>query len=141
MTAPYTGGCACGAIRYEIVSEPLMSVHCQCLDCQRITGTGHASFLAFPAAQARLVGTPKFHGVTADSGNTASRGFCTNCGSFVVAMSTGFPDFFLVSAGSLDDPSRFAPQAVVYASRAQRWDVVDSNLTRFPKLPPPSPSR
>jgi len=139
MTTSYSGGCACGAIRYEIDSEPLMSLHCQCLDCQRITGAGHASFLVFPAAQARLTGAPKFHGVIADSGNTASRGFCASCGSFVVAKSTGHPDFFMVSAGSLDDPSRFAPQAVVYASRAQRWDGIDPNLARFPKLPPPPP--
>lgn len=45
MSNAFTGGCACGAIRYEISSEPLFSNHCQCRDCQRKSGTGgvHAS--------------------------------------------------------------------------------------------------
>jgi hypothetical protein len=37
-----TGGCACGAIRYEISAEPLAMNHCQCRDCQRKSGTGDA---------------------------------------------------------------------------------------------------
>ena len=32
MDKPYTGGCACGAIRYSIASEPLFANHCQPLD-------------------------------------------------------------------------------------------------------------
>ena len=43
MSKPYTGGCACGAIRYEIPSEPLVMTDCQCRDCQQRSGTGHGS--------------------------------------------------------------------------------------------------
>jgi hypothetical protein len=35
MSKPYTGGCACGAIRYEIAAEPIVMNDCQCLDCRR----------------------------------------------------------------------------------------------------------
>ncbi|MDB5516133.1 MAG: aldehyde-activating protein [Tardiphaga sp.] len=45
MSEVYTGGCACGAIRYEIPTEPLVMNHCQCRDCQRKSGTGHGSYL------------------------------------------------------------------------------------------------
>ena len=48
---PYTGGCACGAIRYEISAEPIFMNHCQCRDCQRESGTGHGSYLTFPRAR------------------------------------------------------------------------------------------
>ena len=48
MTKPYTGGCACGAIRYETSSEPIFENHCQCRDCQKRSGTGHGSYLTFP---------------------------------------------------------------------------------------------
>src|SRR2546421_1924 len=41
MSEAYTGGCACGVIRYEISGEPLASNDCQCRDCQRKSGTGH----------------------------------------------------------------------------------------------------
>ena len=76
MNASYTGGCACGAIRYEIAAEPIFAAHCQCRDCQKASGTGHGSFMAFPKAAVRLTGQPRFHESKADSGNTVGRGFC-----------------------------------------------------------------
>ena len=47
MSKAFTGGCACGAIRYEIPAEPLVMSDCQCRDCQRKSGTGHGSYLTF----------------------------------------------------------------------------------------------
>lgn len=44
----YTGGCACGAVRFEISGEPMVQADCQCRDCQRKSGTGHGSYLTFP---------------------------------------------------------------------------------------------
>lgn len=41
MSDAYTGGCACGAIRYSIAGEPVFSNDCHCRDCQRESGTGH----------------------------------------------------------------------------------------------------
>jgi hypothetical protein len=139
MTKPYVGGCLCGAVRYEIAGEPAMAGHCQCRDCQRMTGTGHASMMAFPADAVKVTGALTFHGTRADTGNTANRGFCPRCGSFVASRSSGMPGVIMVSAGSLDDPSRFQPQFVVYASRGHGWDRVDAALTQFPKMPPARP--
>jgi hypothetical protein len=132
----YTGGCACGAIRYKIAADPVMAFHCQCRDCQKATGSGHASALVFPRPAVEVTGSPKFHETPADSGNIGRRGFCTSCGSLVLGGSSGVPDLLCVFAGSLDDPSRFAPQAVLYHSRAQPWDIVDPALTTFPAMPP-----
>ena len=56
MDKPYTGGCACGAIRYSIAGEPLFSYHCQCRDCQRESGSGHGSYATF--ARAGVTVTP-----------------------------------------------------------------------------------
>jgi hypothetical protein len=137
MDKPYTGGCACGAIRYEITAEPMMAGHCQCRDCQRKTGGGHASFMAFAASALQLTGTPRFHNVKADSGNTNSRGFCPNCGSPVISKNSGFPDSVAINAGSLDDPSRFKPQFVIYTARGHAWDPVDPQLPAFAEMVPP----
>ena len=35
MPASFSGGCACGAIRYECSAAPLMMLNCHCRDCQR----------------------------------------------------------------------------------------------------------
>ena len=52
MSEAYTGGCACGAIRYEIAARTDLAMNdCQCRDCQRESGTGHGSHLTFPGAR------------------------------------------------------------------------------------------
>lgn len=48
MSTSYTGGCACGALRYEAAAQPIFENHCQCRDCQKRSGTGHGSYLTFP---------------------------------------------------------------------------------------------
>ena len=53
MAKPYTGGCACGAIRYATGHAPVFQNHCQCRHCQRRSGTGHGSYLTFPARAER----------------------------------------------------------------------------------------
>ena len=35
MEPPYTGGCQCGAIRYEIAAKPITLYACHCTDCQK----------------------------------------------------------------------------------------------------------
>jgi hypothetical protein len=136
MATPYTGGCACGAIRYEISGEPAMAGHCQCRDCQRATGSGHESLLIFPEASAKITGTPKMFGFKADSGNSVGRGICEKCGSPVISRSSGFAGMVMVTASSLDDPSRFSPQFVLYTSSGQPWDHMDPKLQKFAKMPP-----
>jgi hypothetical protein len=136
MAQAYSGGCACGAIRYEISGEPAMAGHCQCHDCQKATGAGHASVMVFPEAQAKITGKAKFYDVKADSGATLSRGFCAACGSRLFSKSTGFPGMIMVTAGSLDNPGRFQPGFVLYTSSGNAWDYMDPKLPKFPKMPP-----
>jgi hypothetical protein len=137
LSEPYTGGCACGAIRYEITGEPVFQPDCQCRDCQRMSGTGHGSYLAFPSKlHVRLEGKAQQWSFAGDSGNVKTRGFCPTCGSPVYLTSAAMPDLFSIHAASLDDPSRYKPQAVLYRSSGYAWDCVDPTLTMFDKMPP-----
>ena len=135
MSSSYTGGCNCGAIRYTIGAEPVMAGHCQCRDCQHMSGTGHASHVGFPRAAVKLEGKATHWEKSADSGNRVIRAFCPTCGSPVYTTNSGMPDFFVVEAASLDDPSRFAPQIVVYTSSGFLWDHLDPALPRSAKMP------
>ncbi|MBI5461319.1 MAG: GFA family protein [Gammaproteobacteria bacterium] len=122
------GGCACGAVRYSVSAEPGFSFHCQCRQCQRASGTGHASLLVVPKDAMSIEGEVKYFAQTADDGATISRGFCPNCGSPVLGKSTGFPEVLLITAASLDDPTQFKPQKVVFSASRQPWDYVDPTL-------------
>ena len=41
-----TGGCYCGAVRYEAEGQPLMQAQCHCRECQYITGGSPNMFVA-----------------------------------------------------------------------------------------------
>jgi hypothetical protein len=74
MSDAYIGGCACGAIRYEISADPLLMNHCQCRDYQGRSGTGHGSYLTFPSrTDVKLKGEAKQWDIVADSGNVKSQ--------------------------------------------------------------------
>jgi hypothetical protein len=135
MSKAYTGGCACGAVRYEIAGEPLVMSHCQCRDCQRISGTGHGSYLVFKRDDMRLEGETSQWGVAADSGNVKTKAFCPTCGAPLHLTFAAMPDIVAVTAASLDEPERFDPQFVTYRVRAYRWDSVDPALKAFDRMP------
>lgn len=137
MSKPYTGGCACGAIRYEIPGEPLAMADCQCRDCQRKSGTGHGSYLTFAGrGSVKLAGKAAHWDLAADSGNVKTRAFCPTCGSPVYLLFAAMPDLFTVHAASLDDPGRYTPQMVLYRARAHAWDHVDLAVPQFDGMPP-----
>jgi len=131
MSKAYTGGCACGAIRYEISGEPVFSNDCQCRDCQHESGTGHQS----RRSDVKLTGEGNGWEMVANSGKVKTRFFCPTCGSPVYLTFSATPQFFAVRAASLDDPSRYSPQAVTYAARGYAWDHVDAKLPRFAGMP------
>ncbi|WP_196257682.1 GFA family protein [Pelagibacterium limicola] len=132
----YTGGCACGAIRYGASTEPVSQNHCQCLDCQKRSGTGHGSYLSFMQPAADLVtGQSSQWTVTADSGNDKTHHFCPICGTPVYLTFAAMPDLTAIHATSLDDPRMFEPQAVTYAFRGHPWDVLDGAIPKFEKMP------
>jgi len=75
MSTPYTGGCACGAIRYEITADPIFMNDCQCRHCQSTSGTGHGSYLTFSSRKTVKIEGPATHWeMVGDSGNTKTRG-------------------------------------------------------------------
>ena len=135
MTAVLSGGCACGAVRYESMVEPMVSGHCQCRACQYASGTGHASHAMVPKEALTIQGELRFWDSPADSGNVVGRGFCPQCGSPVLSRNSGMPDHLFLRAASLDDPSRFVPNMLVYTGRAQPWDRVDPELMSFETQP------
>jgi hypothetical protein len=137
MSDAYSGGCACGAIRYEISAEPIFMNHCQCLDCQHTSGTGHGSYLTFtPHARVKLQGEATHWNMVGDSGDVKTRGFCPTCGSPVFLTFAAMPDLFTIHAASLDDPSRFKPQVLTYRIRGYAWDQIDKALPAFDTMPP-----
>ncbi len=136
ISVPFSGGCACGAIRYECSAEPLLTWKCHCRDCQRSTGSAFVGVVFVPAAALTLTkGNPKYYVVKGESGNTVRRGFCPDCGSPVIAKGDAFPDFQGVAVASLDDPSGVEPAADIWTASAQPWDYMNPALPKYEHQP------
>ena len=133
--ASITGGCACGAVRYECSADPIMAANCYCTDCQHSTGTAMASVMLVPKAAFKLTGVLKQYEVTGDSGGKVSRGFCPNCGSPILSLLPAMADFVALKAGSLDDPAQFKPMMQVFMKSAPPWAPVRDDLPKFDKQP------
>ncbi len=145
MPDPLTGGCRCGAIRYEFAGPPMFQHICCCRDCQSFTGSIGMPNIGGHRTHFRLLqGTPASYAVTADNGATMHRGFCRDCGSSLFiwpeidgVIYTGETDVVGMAAGTLDDPSRFTPEFAVYTDRAPPWAGFPDGL---PLHPAPDPS-
>jgi hypothetical protein len=137
MTA-YAGGCCCGTVRHEIAADPIRGFQCQCRDCQRDTGSGHASDMVFPRGAMRITGPVTEIPRTADTGAHKLKGFCGSCGSPLYNKPVSKPDMIGVYVGSLDDPSGFKPELVMFASSGHSWDHLDPALPKLPGMRPSS---
>ncbi|MBT4933091.1 MAG: GFA family protein [Rhodospirillaceae bacterium] len=136
MAEKITGGCQCGAVRYECNAEPMFAGHCQCTNCQKFSGTGHATNMMLPKDAFTVTGEVTCYEYTADSGNTMTRFFCSKCGSPVYGASSGNPAGVMVRVGGLDDPAIFEANFSLYAESAQSWDDIDPSIKTFPGMPP-----
>ncbi len=122
MVAKLTGGCACGAVRYETAAEPEFSFSCHCRKCQRATGAGHASAFALPVDAVNISGEIREYRGSSDTGADTYSAFCPTCGSPLTSRTERFPERLYFHAATLDDPSVFQPTFVVFPEAAQPWD-------------------
>ena len=58
---PFTGGCMCGAVRYECSAEPIAMGNCHCRDCQRATGSAFAAAVLVPISAVNVRGEVKYY--------------------------------------------------------------------------------
>lgn len=120
----WSGGCACGAMRYKCEGEPALMLNCHCRDCQRATGTAYAPFAIFHKAKVSLSGEPRYHKLTGGSGQPIERGFCATCGNPVTVKLGVAPDMIAFYAATLDDPGMFKPATDLFTGSAHHWDLM-----------------
>jgi hypothetical protein len=116
--AGITGGCLCGAVRYEVDAAPVRIVNCHCDDCRKATGAAFATNVFFKEDDIVILqGTPKTYQHTSDSGATMTKQFCDQCGSQLFGAGSRGVGMKSVKAGTIDDPSGIAPGLDIYIAR------------------------
>ena len=122
------GGCLCGEVRFEIEDAFEHFQLCHCTQCQRTTGTAHASNLFTQASKIRwLAGEDKTKRYDVP-GRRISNAFCTECGSRVPWLSLS-GEIIAVPAGALDEAPAIEPKANIFWPERARWyDQKRNNL-------------
>ena len=121
MSTSIEGGCACGAVRYRLASEPLFTHCCHCLNCQRQTGGAFVVNLLIEADRVELLrGEPAPVDVPRDDGSAQTVFRCPNC-QVAVYSRYGHPGLSFVRGGTLDEPARFPPNVHIFTRSKVAW--------------------
>jgi quinol monooxygenase YgiN len=133
---PFSGGCACGAVRYTCTARPVTAVNCFCRDCQRASGGASTTGIAVPAASLEISGQEARRHVTRSAGgNTVWRAFCGACGSPLFAGNSKNTSVVAIKVGSLDDPRPAEPVLQMWTGSAPPWAHVLPELPGFAENP------
>ena len=118
-----TGGCLCGAVRYEVRGPLRAVVMCHCTQCRRMTGHVMAATAA-RHADFRLLSAEGLRWYS--SSDQARRGFCTLCGSTLFWQGAE-RDYLSIAAGTLDDSSGLRIACHIFtADKGDYYEIVDS---------------
>jgi hypothetical protein len=131
VDAPREGGCACGAVRYRLASDPLFVHCCHCLNCQRQTGSAFVVNLLIEADRMELLaGEPRPVEVPRDDGSTQRIYRCPSC-QVAVFSDYGGPKLRFVRGGTLDDPTSVTPDAHIYTRSKVGWLALPDSAPAF----------
>ena len=131
MTGSREGGCACGAVRYRLTSDPLFVHCCHCLNCQRQTGSAFVVNVLIEADRVELLaGEPQPVDVPR-GGSSKQRIFrCPRCQVALFSRYTRATVRF-VRAGTLDDPAGVEPDVHIYTRSKLPWVALPESVPAF----------
>jgi hypothetical protein len=128
----FTGGCACGGIRYKLAQGPLIVHACHCRDCQRITGSAFVINLWIERKFVEPNHTPKSFRLSAGSGKPHDVFFCERCGTYLWSFYHAAPgDALFVRAGTLDRPETVAPDVHIFTRSKLPWLQLPTDVPNF----------
>lgn len=128
-----TGGCLCGAVRYEIATPPLGTSYCHCEDCRRASGAPAVAWTFFRSSSLRFTASPPKTLHWAERERT----FCPHCGTPISFFDPSIPQIFEVTTASLDRPEDFPPGDHNWVSDRLPWFPTGDGLPEFPENSPP----
>jgi hypothetical protein len=136
MSFSLTGGCGCGAVRFEVTSPLVSSLYCHCTRCQRRTGTAASvSARAEPGSFRIVAGEDRMRAWKPEGG--AEKWFCGDCGSALFSRVPGDPERIGVRLGAFDHDPQIRPSAHQFVDYAPPWAAIaDDGLPRYPERAP-----
>lgn len=126
--ARYTGGCLCGAVRYEATGKATNRCFCHCASCRRAAGAPMVPWATFGRDLLRIT---RGRLVEHRSSPEVVRGFCGTCGTSLTYRHDGRPNEVDLALATLDDPATIAPRAHIWVRDKVPWVTITDGLPQF----------
>ena len=134
-----TGGCLCGAVRFELTEVPTDAGYCHCTRCQRRTGAAASPQARIDPRTFRLVAGEELVGWWRPPGGGFDKCFCRDCGGHLFSRDPEDPDSMSVRLGAFDSDPGVRPQWRAFVAYAAPWEPIpDDGLPRYPEGRPKS---
>jgi hypothetical protein len=129
-----TGGCHCGAVRYEAGGDVIVHALCHCRDCRRCAGAPMVGWAMYPIDAVKVTrGKPKIY----ESSEHGRRHFCPDCGTGLFYTNAEMlPGIIDIQSATWDDPDALSPQVHVQVAERIGWMEHAHELPTFERYPP-----
>ncbi len=131
---PISGGCHCGAVRYQADGEALTHAICHCSDCRRHAGAPIVGWTMYPAGAVKVTkGSPKIY----ESSIHGRRHFCRDCGTGLFYTNAEMlPEIIDIQSATYDNPDAVPPRAQIQVAERIGWMKHLHELPAFERYPP-----
>ena len=128
----YTGECLCGAVKLKVYGDPKWVGHCHCPSCQKVSGTGFASYAGFDKTQvSEIIGPLK----TYKSAASVKRSYCSECGCPVSFEGEAWPNETHIHLSILDKAAELHPIGDAHIKTRMPWVHLEDGLIKFADFP------
>ncbi|MBZ2168033.1 MULTISPECIES: GFA family protein [Marinobacter] len=129
--------CLCGSLTIWVSGNPSFSIACNCINCQRRTGSSFGTLAYFKDDQVlEQKGEFKKFQFQSDSGRTNTTHFCPECGSTVFFKAEAFKGMTGVAAGCFPSPDIPEPTMAVWTRSKHSWVEFPEHWTSMEQQTP-----
>jgi len=133
---PLTGGCQCGAVRFELRAAPVVFYLCHCTTCQQQSSSAFGQSVKVRAADVTIHGELAVFEAPSASGRPKVCEFCPKCGSRIAHGRRPGAEAFNLKGGSFDDHSWLVPAGHIWTSSKQPFVAIADNELQYAHQPP-----